>query len=442
MESFVHFSDYDTNILGPFWSQVFEDQKLLRGLLKARSSIDQQTFIDLQTALLCKSRHKVPFAHEELHWPLVLEKNEAIQRRFSFPKYDENYSFNSSVPIWFDEPVERELIAWPIPENVLSIPCLVKGLESAEKIWVEGLDYVIKPGWIAFREDPFLGRSETTLRLWGRSVLLKKPYVYRFFGSVVDSEPLTGKSYRSAVNVVLNSWIQGSATGHLIELTAAMLNVPYALKDDETVESIETDHRGTWIITDQQAALIPSEPWAAVTVGQKLSKYQILSKAVAIVSSSSRSLPPSSELPYIVVGKELMDSSIKGPLTFENAPRPLTGFVDANGWTVAQFPITGSADDVNQFWTLVHQRGLSAGRTLACLLTNRPRVDQQPSPSELPTSVNPAKLIWEHWLRDHVELIHVRLPGLLPSLGVERLKKWCRKISPLTSGVMVQTADW
>lgn len=434
-------SAYQPEVLGPFWSQVFSNQRLLRALLKARASVERQTEVDVQIGVHCLNRRTVPWFHVELYYPIILETDASQTRQFALPRYDESYLYGDPIEIAYDTPVMRTWTAWPVPADILEIPLLTYGVEDIRACWVDGIDYVLKDGFLCFRDNPFRRWPELSrLVVWGRHVKIRKPYVRNYFGVLVDSADIATAGYRNAINVVLDAWSIGTTEGDLADLVAAVLDIPQAQADGEQVQAIDTDARGAWIVTDRQAALVPSAAYAAVSVGQTLKKGQLLSTAVRIFDTSDRRLPSATVLPYVKLSPEILDHRITSTLTFANATLPTTVFVDMDGWTLVEFPVGGPPADVARFWQFLHQREKALNLTLACLLTGRSSVTMQPTPAEVPTTVNPAELIWEHWLLDRTAVLHVDENGFgAGSLGLDFLRRLLRQIVPPTTLVLLQS---
>lgn len=134
------------------------------------------------------------------------------------------------------------------------------------------------------------------------------------------------------------------------------------------------------------------------------------------------------DLTGLSLGSEFLYGNYFSALCFANKEVPLQYIgVDAEGRAEVRFDVAGYAGDVDQFWTDTHARGKAMGLTLANYLDKRVNPVDEPGPEDLPTHVNPMKLVIRHILGYNLILVKLKqgLEGAdaLPASVFDYLRK-------------------
>lgn len=134
------------------------------------------------------------------------------------------------------------------------------------------------------------------------------------------------------------------------------------------------------------------------------------------------------DLPGLSLGSEFLYGNYFSTLYFANKEVPLQYIgIDAEGRAEVRFDVMGYAGDVDMFWDDTHARGKTMGLTLANYLDKRANPIDEPGPEDLPTHVNPMKLVIRHILGYNLIVVKLKqgLEGsaALPASVFDYLRK-------------------
>jgi hypothetical protein len=164
----------------------------------------------------------------------------------------------------------------------------------------------------------------------------------------------------------------------------------------------------------------------------------------AIKSNRSRVTPLSvaldtlPELYGISIGPSFTSHNLVSPLFFKNADVPLQ-YVgpDAAGRVEVRFEISGFPNDIEQFWSEVHAKGVAQGITLANYLDTRLTPMGDPGPDNLPATVNPMRLVLRHIMGYNLVVVKIR-SGLEGRHALDtRISEVLRDITPPQTAVLI-----
>ena len=401
--------------LGSFWSEIFTDEAVLTSLLHARAQLDAQTQLDFMELLSSISRLNVPVFHTDNWFLLTLRQSDKDNTALRLPKFDGTYTFGDPVTLSFDDVLETPFHAWAVPPDLKQAPAILNRIVAASLTLTHGVDYLLQDGVLVFRNDPFENPYVPVRGIYENSAVIDRElqlWVYRGqfdwrhiaeqFGYVIGLKLPSSEPYKRLVNAVLDGITEGPSRRSVLNVLSAVCDVPLVLETQETVETIDTDSRAQWVVTDKHAYEIHPDAAVIVNSGDVLSQGDPLCDTLRLLEFNRGQTPSADVLRSLGLGKGFLASGYYGDVVFENTttdwlvtpPSPDTG-----NYTRMEFTVHGAPGDVEKFWDDVHAAGVARGQTLAMLLDTRDEKIDQPTAANLPTTVNPVQFLCENILR-------------------------------------------
>lgn len=434
------------DLLGSFWSRLYEGQDLLRGLLRARLDLGRQVVTDLREAAACLNRRTVPLLHRE-HWRLLTVRRS--QRGQVTPRYgDAGLTHGGSPLATYGRPLQRDLPTWEIAAEWREIPFLQNRLTRASTIWVEGCEYRFDAARsvLEFARDPFTDGDfavrpvfddegvavDDELLLWVPEAGLHRDYLGDHWAFLINLTVPPTETSRTAVAAALDAIVGGTVARDTDALLAAAVGAALAVGPG-TVEIVAADQTNQFIVTDQHVYRFAAAATPLVAVGDLVGEGDALTDAVQVYELN-RGAPEA--LTALTLGRGLLVGHYLGELTFRNTDVPLEVTTVADRTRVS-FEVGGWPFDVEQFWDEVHVRGLRQGRTLAQYLDRRSSPSTEPEAIHLPATINPLTFLVDNLLASNIWVARVRLEALDATQRIADTLKALRRILPPQTAVLL-----
>lgn len=406
--------------IGSFWSETYAGSGLVGSVLDARARLAAQTHLDMMELVASLSRFTVPIWHTRNWYPLALRAS-ARGAGAAGPAYGGGAAYDAAHAYGA---AESAAYRWALPDRLTAAAALLNRVSDASLVWTEGIDYAIDRGTITFARDPFaspliaqrdLVAADGTvvdreLTLWAYRGRFDRDTVYRQFGYVLRRKLRSGAAYRDLVNALFDGLVRGPAQASVEAALAALCDVPLAREPVEVVERVVRDGRALRVVTDRHAYAFSPRANPLVAAGDVVRAGDPLVDALRFYELGRGEPPPADVVPVLALGPGLRGSAFHQDLVFANADVPLEVTTDAEGWTRAEFAVSGLPGDVARFWDEVHARGKAAGKTLAMCLDRREAPAGQPTALALPATVNPLQFLAANLFRDNLTIAVVR-PG-------------------------------
>lgn len=434
--------------LGSFWATTFQDADDVQSFLAARAKLDSQNFLGFLELLAAMSRFTVPIFHTQNWYDLRLLESDRNTTDLNLPAYNAAFQYAESGDILYGTPVRTPLSIWKLPADLADAPLVLNRITAASVVLTESVDYFIRDGVIAFRANPFDNELVAVREVFSDNAVVNRECslwvyrgqwdletIYRQFGYALGIHLQSSGRYRDFVNAIYDGLVVGTTESSLKRCVAAICDVPLAL-GNETVESIFSDARQRWVVTDKNAYGLHLNANVVVNVHDVLQPGQSLSDAVEWFEFGRGQVPNVDDVRALAVGQNFLATGFVGDLVFENKTVPLLVTENVNGYTKVSFALGGFDLDVENFWDEVHTAGVAKNQTLAMLLDQRPASARstQPTALALPATVNPLGFLLQNVFRANVMVVRLRTSTFGPqALGLENLTYLRKLIAPHTA---------
>lgn len=436
--------------LGSFWSRTYGGREQILAYCEGLGRAYKQVFDNIQEAQACLAIETLPVLHSEEWQSLIILQSNTTSPQ-SFLEYDDprvaalfsdDYTYGirlTDVPVVYD-----------VPDTLAAVALIFNRITTPSLSLVAGLDFVLVDGAIIFRTDPFLDPGWATtpvfdengtqvdleLNLWLFRPSIDRHYVNQHFGYVFGLDLPSTQNSKELVASLWESIVGGTSTTLLHRALTALTGIPFVRNAKETVIDVVTDDVRLQVLTDLEAYTFPAAATPLVTVGQVVHVGDALCDALR-VDEFNRGIVPEG-LVQLATGRGFLGGHFIDDLVWRNEAVPLVVTSDTNGITRVSFELDGFPADVDEFWDIVHARGVANGQTLANLLDIRTNPTDQPTAASLPKTVIPLQFLVQNILRDNVLLVRVKvasLPNTLPDIGSLRLLR--RIIPPHTAMIVL-----
>lgn len=431
------------NQLGSFWSGTYRGNGLVESLCAAVGQSAAQSNDDLFRVLACMSRDKLT-THRTVRWaPLELLDSQvgvvAIPRYGDGTVYGGGASYGTVGDAW--------QYSWKLPAGC-DVAVVCNAIEDAAKVYIKGVDYDVREGAIAFRENPFADAttriedvfddsgtlSDRKAVLWMYAGKYDDDALYRQFGYVFGLRLPSTENAKRYVNAVYDAVVEGTAARHVAAMVSAAVDVPLAA-GGETVEAILKDRHGLCVVTDRNAYRFAAGSAPTVAVGDVLTAGQSMTNGLQVFSPNAGVVP---NVLAMSLGRGFRGTDYLDDLVFVNKDVPLQVQENVDGFTKVLFEIGGRPADTENYWNAVHAAGVAAGATLAMALDTRENKVGQPTSLALPATVNPLKLLAENYLRGGAYVVSTRPELFGPhALGLSTLRSLRSVVPPQTVAILL-----
>ncbi len=440
-------------LLGSFWSDIYDDQATLDGMIEGRALLGKQMVQDLNELESCMGRFLVPTLHLERWLPMTFRLSE-MNTETAVLRYDDG-------AVYGNQPEDGTLYRYGLPANVndfsFPLPTELVGGEFISNAVTEptvslvaGVDYLLMPdrGAIVFRDNPFDNPlltqqivydssgavADRTIALWLYAARTERELVYRHFGYILGL-PGRGEQYKELVNALIDSIVEGTTLSAIQVAIAACTGIPFVAEDDEVVELVTEDDRGLVIATDRRVYRFPADATPIVSAGDNKKAGQPLVSTVEVLEFQRGACPD--DLRALTMGKGFLAEGFFSELTFENKDVDLVVEEDVDGYTKVSFELGGFPADVEKFFDDMHSKGVAKEQTLAMLLDTRVNKTGQPRAGSLPDTINPLHFLIENILRQHTFLVRVHGNLGEDALGLRYLRQVRKFVPPHTAMLLL-----
>jgi len=305
----------------------------------------------------------------------------------------------------------RATVGYPIPGS--DSPVWVStGLFGGKQL-VAGVDFSVSDNYVWFETDP-----------------IKTAAVRRLDWST-GSPVLTASIWYGikSTDVVVDNSVDGTLVS-LTNTLAVVCDSPGTGITVETVQDVWTNAVGSKkVITDKGAYNLHPNDVPSVAVGQTLPPGSPLGSAWQLTR-----LGPNCNLPYVTTPSYFHVGITSGNITWWNTSVP-TVIDTVSGRTRLRFKLGGTTGDLTAFWADSHARGVASGKTLAQCLDTRPTPTGDPLAADLPTTVNPMRLLCQELIGGCGFQLLIKSACLGPKavLTANRNKAVCKAAGPYTA---------
>jgi hypothetical protein len=387
-------------LVSTFWTQLYGGAGLVRDYLGGCMLTQQQLDSDINELVATISRQTCPLFHRQLWYTVAIYQSQGTPL---------------TMPVGG--------INFPWPTYVKEVSRLSNGVSRAEVVMTEGVDYFVDPtaGTIQFIPSPFYDARfeqipvfgtngqvvDYKIQLWFTDALIDKSYVYEQFGYVIGAQGPSSQNYKDFVVAMLDAISGGTSYDTIARAISAIVDLPIVKEVEETVESIEPSGDKLLISTDRHVYTFKLTVTPIVNVGDVVHQNDSLVDAFYIFEPNRGGTP---DIAALTLGPTaLLDPSLPGPVTFNNAVTPLVVIPNVFGYTKLTWALGGLAADVTAFFDLLHTKGIAAGKTLAMCMDARPQPQPtQPTAANLPTTINPLAFLFQNPLRANAFVVRLK----------------------------------
>ena len=414
-----------TSLVGGYWIEVYEGKDQIYDLVASRNTLWQQSRDSWDEVYRTKARELIdPLSRKNwLYYPILKSKGTTLKNNFGGGRSYGDSAFNYGKSVGY---------VWDLPEGVVEVSQIYNRLSEPSLSFIEGIDFVIdrKLKKIVFNEDPFErsefaktvvnnkdGTSDTQLAMWMFGAKYDKSSIQSIYGEPIGVSGPSTEGYKEFVNDIYDSMIQGMSCGKLGHMLGAALELPVS-EGAETVERIHDSIRKV-IITNKNVYFLPGTASAIVSVDEKVIEGQSLSDSLTITELKRNcSL---SDISAINLTKGFISNEFMYDLGFINSNVELIVKENLDDKTEATFYVGGHPFDVERFWELVKENGLSYGKTLAEGLDKRVEKVGQPTKQDLPSTINPLRFLVDEMIPGGFTLITIKVEPIsteIPKLSL------------------------
>ena len=439
--------------VGSYWATTYQGMDFISDILRAKSDLTAQTWVNFMELIASISRFTVPVFHHENWHPIAIKESDLNNFEALLPEYKTGTTdvYDQAGNLEYGKPAPLEgYFSFPIPSNLKEANNVLNGIANPSVVWSDGVDYWIpETGVVTFKENPFSGDlfpvkdifldDELVDRecvLWVYSGQWDYDTIYEQFGYALELRLASSDGYLKIVNAILDAFTGATKAKDLQYAWSAITGVPIVLSKVETVELVTDDSQATLIITDKNVYRFPLGSAVLVAANDKVYAGDSLVDTFQIYEFTRGSVP--SSLTGLVMGPGFLSMGFFGDITFENETIGIVVEEDVDGYTKVSWPLGGFVEDVTKFWSDVHAKGVQEGKTLAMYMDVRPSPENQPSAANLPDTVNPLEFLCENFLRYNTFLVKINTRRLgknkLPTIPAAALRKM---IPPQTSMIVL-----
>lgn len=476
-------NDYDRPrnllaLLGSFWSELYTGRDQTLAFIESKTQIEHQSVQDLAELVASISRYTVPIFHKDNWYMLTLRRSEMNMGPAAMTKFDGSIRFDTGRQ--FDVPPARDGYIFSTPANLSDVRMVMNRFTEPSLTWVKGVDYVLEPGGITFRTNPFQDNRVARRPVYENGEVVDEEAVlwlfrgdfdwetvYQQFGYVLGMRLKSSLGYRELMNAVFDALVGGTTRRQIETAFAAMTGVPLVLEPVEVVERIAMDHNHRLIITDSHVYRFNPDVNVLVEEGQTVYAGDPLTDTLAIYELNRGETPES--IRALAMGRGFLSTCFYSDLIFEDKDVPLEVITDdPSGFTKLKFSLGGFPVDVDRFFDEMHERGVAESQlpvdecsaeevinipgnecddiaptairrgTLAHLLDTRTNRVGEPGPSNLPRTINPLQFLIQNVLRNNAAIVQVKLAGLgRDAIGLHNMRYLKRITPPHTALLLV-----
>lgn len=394
--------------LGSFWTDVYEDDGLVKNLQGSRAERLSQRYLDLLEVASLVDRKGAPVFHRERWFPVIVRRSQRNKGPAGLVRLGGNevvigeqtseiYPEGTVFPIGGDSANFSGIVVYPIDGGVKRVvSCIVDNIAAPTVVLRPGVDFTVLDGGIAVleRHDPFssgsfavfddlysTGPGDSEAVMWACDALFDKDYVGGHLGYAVGLPVKSTDGFKRIVNAVWDSVSEGAAPRVLLSLVASLCGVPTVRNREEVVEAVVDDGNGMQVVTDLEVYDLPKGAVLrkGVATGSRLRMFDTLDDTVRVYPFLTN---PGNPGQTDAVAKDLLDLKLDIPVVdippaiirsdvedgfyvgWDERGIVCHGF-DANGNPKLSFRLEGSEPDNDAFWGDVWARCEKANASVA-----------------------------------------------------------------------------
>jgi hypothetical protein len=418
-------------LLSTFWTQIYGGANLvidyLRGCMVSQKQLDS----DIDELVATLSRQTCPVFHEALWYNVDLLQSAGQP---------------NLIPVGS--------VTYPWPVDAKEVNHMATGLLHPTIMMTNGVDFQVdvSAATILFPFDPFtdprfnpipvldnLGQIiDYKLPLWFLGAKLDWRFIFEQFGYVIDFELASSQNYKDLVVALLDAISGATSYDDIARAVSAIVDIPIVKSDGEVVEEMLIDPQGLMIATDKFIYRFKSTATPIVAVGDVVNRDDSLIDAFYIFEPNRGGTP---DIAALTIGPaDLLDPSLPGPVTFNNAVTPLVVIPNVFGYTKLTWSLGGVPADVTAFFDLLHTKGIALLKPLAMCMDSRPQPQPtQPTAANLPATINPLAFLFQNVLRNNAFVVRLKTADFGPSALSIDLLSMLRRIVPVHTKLIVVT---
>jgi hypothetical protein len=355
-------------LLGTFWQNYLDDSDLLAQHQWAKLQIHGDVYLrTVEMAAAASIQQVEPFCARQ--WKLIRLLQSELTEAPNIIAY-------GSGVVYGDGSVYGQLkqnsYVWQLDTQIKDIGLLLDSVIEPQHVYdVSNCIFHPANSTLSFATNPFTQIQsipvydatgnivDQQILLWARNVSIDHQTPWLRYGSIVKISGQSSVDYCRILEACWSMLVNGPSIHDLIGGLMASTGLPVT-QGNETVQLVQTDADGLAIITERNVYRFHAGATALVDAGDSLVPDQSLVDTLVVEEFCQGVAHDYSSLPGIACGPELLDGVV-GVLVFPNDGAQTWQYVN----TDAQCKVFGTPDDIEDFWSLVHARGLSAGKTLA-----------------------------------------------------------------------------
>ena len=449
--------------LGSFWNMIFDGNGKLQSLMHGNAQEQAQAYLDFLESVATLSRFDIPVFHTENWYLLTIKLSEVTGLPSVYKAGDLVYGPQLGTvpdrPAGFTQTYAGQdnplIVKVKLPDLLVDAPFTIQNtILVPSRVLVKDLDYDIDTDRqvISFHSNPFQDtaiphrdvfddagtRVDEEIALWVYRGSVDLDYIYNHFGYVLGLQLKSSENYKALLNAFWDMHLLGPSKEQFEVFMSALSGAPMILDPTETVEVVQTEADSILIVTNTRVYRAALTANVVVSVGDVLHAGDPITDAVRIEELTGDS-PDFSILPALALSKNFLSGDYLSELTVRNQTVSLEyDGLDADGKAFVKFEVSGFPGDVDKFWNDAQTRGKESGnKTLAEMLDTRVNPTTQPTPSNLPATVNPLEFMVENLLGNNLFVIRVRQASFTAGApGVEMFRLLRRVIPPHTTYIV------
>lgn len=295
------------NLLGSFWSRLFGNGALLRQLVKGQLVTHEQSEQNVSDLVKSVGNQEIPAGRTTSWTKFVFSYYSQTKIKHGDP----NKKYGPYPVIYSYGQLNTDVIAYDLPEELLSIPFLYDDIAQPTKVLTENIDYKIEDNKLYFRTPLRLDGKETVF--YARNVVKEAGFTTSRLGYALGVA-LSDEVY--SIVPFKHLWRLGSYGPNYLDMLTmlgACANSPVT-QNDEQVELVYANGPTAVVVTDKAGYVASTAKINALKVGQVLPQGTSLTSSLQIIHDKDIYVTEAIPAPYIdrktfKYGKELAIAS-------------------------------------------------------------------------------------------------------------------------------------
>ena len=295
------------NVLGSFWGRLFGNGALLRQLVRGQLVTHEQSEQNVSDLVKSVGNQEIP-AGRTTSWTKFVF---SYYNQTKIEHGDPNKKYGPYPIIYSYGQLNTDVIAYDLPEELLSIPFLYDDIAQPTKVLTENIDYKIEDNKLYFRTPIRLDGKETVF--YARNVVKEAGFTTSRLGYALGVA-LSDEVY--SVVPFKHLWRLGSYGPNYLDMLTmlgACANSPVT-QNDEQVELVYANGPTTVVVTDKAGYVVPTAKINALKVGQAIPQGTSLTSSLQIIHDKDVYVTEAIPAPYrdrktFKYGKELAIAS-------------------------------------------------------------------------------------------------------------------------------------